>query len=399
MSDLHERFEQLAGPAAEVDLGVIATRVARRRRRRHVARAASLVVLVLLVVGGATLWSTGGPDESVVIDEPERTEPSPTTAVTPTTGVTPTSTVSEEPAAPWDGSVVPEFVVADTAVLATTVVDDVRSVATVDLENGAVGAALLELPVDWWIGGVALDRDEGVGYVYVERPEFGGGSVLALRSGEAPRVIFNNPDLSTGPYGNGLALSPDGAVLAMVDNFDTGRIRRLRIGDVSADEIGWDRLQMGDLPLRSIVWPRVPGTAYYVEVGEHEGASWVEQFAVGGPGWIEVLPAGDLRPPADAPPGTGWSPGLVRDGTVTLVESCCALDANSYDGGTSLVDVDTRSGQVVARRPAPAGLSSLLDGPTADEPVGVGWGELWRMVDGEWRRVEAPVFGPVSTGW
>lgn len=134
-----------------------------------------------------------------------------------------------------------------------------------------------------------------------------------------------------------VAVAPDGS------RFATSCENRVTIHDVdSGASTVIDITRSSEVGVRDLTWSP-DGATVLVGAGGPEAPT--EIFVVD----ADVGSARRLGPPEDAVDGTGWNFAEVRasDGLIGVVQDCCSLDANSYDGGRFFAVVDPDSGEVI----------------------------------------------------
>jgi hypothetical protein len=315
-------FDHLDDPQPPVPSDALAKRLqaegGQRRRRR--ARGAGGVALAAVLVVGAMVRPWEADDTRVEIgpSNTASTEPAPTTTRPPET----TTSTTEAPSA--EGFPANTFAV---------VTKDGR-VALADRDTGEVVVELGQL--DAGAGGFFVARAPDGSAVYA------GGLTQGLwryAPGAEPIRLAAASTVSVTPDGTRLAaVSADGpdsqGTIWILDSTTGDRLDEVSVPDLTGE---------GDRHVGKTAWD-ASGDRLFIETNLPEQGG--EVYA--------LEPGGSLRrlgPPAGLPSGTGWSlGGPAADGEMWILETCCALDANSYDGGSSLLRIDADSGDVVDRR-------------------------------------------------
>jgi hypothetical protein len=211
-------------------------------------------------------------------------------------------------------------------------------VVLADPTSGEVLRTLLPAHSAAPVGDVALDNSGSTVYAatYID---YRGGPLLRLRPGEPVSVIGSAEAVAVSPDGLRLAtINGEGyrtAEIQILDADSGGNLSSLSLADLTGD---------GDLYVRNVEWD-ASGDRLLVEAGFPEAGS--ELFLVD--------PEGSARrigPPDTRPDGTGWSlGGPIQGERVLVAENCCALDANSYETDSALLEIDTSTGVEYNRIP------------------------------------------------
>jgi hypothetical protein len=317
-------FHHLDDPRPPIPSDTLAKRLqaegGQRRRRR--ARGASGVALAIVLVAGAVVRPWEADDTRVEIgpSDTASTEPAPTT----TRLEEATTSTTEAPP--------PEATFPANTFAAVT-------------KDGRV---------------VLADRDTGAVVVELDQLDAGGGGFFVARAPDGSAVYAGGFTQGLWRYAPGaqpirmatasaVSVSPDGTRLAAVAADGPERQGTIWILDSVTgellDEVSVpDLTGAGDRYAWRTAWD-ASGDRLFVEANLPEQGG--EVYALESSGSLRRL-----GPPSGRPSGTGWSlGGPGADGEVWILETCCALDANSYDGGTSLLRVDDQRGSVIDRHP------------------------------------------------
>lgn len=294
-----------------------------RRRRRHRARLVVGVLAVGLVavgVGVARPW-VDDDDTSVVVDEGTTTT---TTVMTSTTDTAPTSSTSAEVDDAWPAG--PDA----SSVFAGITVDG--DIVLADIETGT--------PV------LTLGTVDPNGRSDVARAQDGTAVFVASAENGLWRYTPDRPPERLGDAST-VAVSPDGRLLATLSEaageYGTMRILDSVTGETINTVTGESLTGSPELTPWNVEWDW-NGERLLVEAALPEAGG--EVFLVG----VDGDPPVRLGPPDGLPNGTGWTLGGPADrATIWIVETCCALDANSFDGGRTLLRVDSTSGGIIER--------------------------------------------------
>jgi hypothetical protein len=346
-----------------------------RRRRRRAVLAGGMAATLLVLAGGVRLAQAAGSggDTDVKLDAPPADEPSPdprgegagsgdelSTAPDQTDPVTtPSNTEAPTPSG--------------TTTFAAITVDGLVVLADTDGE-GAIVTELVDASADDLQLGtqVALSPDRQTVF-FEATPDTGDEAgeraiykVSTSGDGEPERI-----DTGTSP-----AVSLDGhlayiqgAARILVRDLDTGDEQEFRGMPGSADDTLRDVAFTSDS--QALVFtagpPDGPGTLYYLDISFslYTAASLNDATAVG--------------PTDDAPEGTDWSTPDARasDGTIAVVESCCAP---VLDSRTAFAFVEPSSDQPPADPEPVDGVSGTILQATYDS---AGDNQLVLAVDGE----------------
>jgi hypothetical protein len=205
---------------------------------------------------------------------------------------------------------------------------------------------------------VALTPDHGAVY-FVATPAEGdhAGQVsifrVAAAGGEEEPVWV--------AAGTNPALSPDGKYLAYVSNASEVVLREIETGDdrlwaapPDSENVIRDLAFTADSKeLAFVAAPsEEPGVLYLLDVLN------LSSLATG----ASLNDAGRLGPSEEAPAGTGWSTPDYRASyeTMVVVESCCALGAEGYDGDSSFVVINPTTGQSPGDTPVSGGSGTVV---------------------------------------
>jgi hypothetical protein len=282
----------------------------RRRRNRHRVAAAGIAVVAVIATAGVAL--------ALDRDEPQRVEiVDESTTTAPQSASTTTSTPAAEPAARFAAITTRGHVVmadATTGEVVTTL------------------AFLTDLGVECCFSGDVALAPDGTVYVAASMPD-GSSSIWRLAPGGGAAPVFH-------VEGNAIAVSPDGAAIARATS-DPAKVTVEAAGGAAL--LTW-RPDDENSPqyVRSLAWSS-DGRFVMVEAAYLDGESWVYALDV------ETGDARLVGPVRGAPDGTGWygPDGRGTGGLISVVESCCSLDADSFDGGSRLLVVDPATGGVV----------------------------------------------------
>jgi hypothetical protein len=323
-------FQHLDDPAPPVPSPALGERLraegARRRRRRHRFLGGGLAGAAVLLLAVAQPWDT----ESKVDVGPSNTtstEPSPSTSTTVGEG---TSTTA------------PTAATFPTHTFAAVTRAGELVLASIDTGETELVLDQLGTPFAWQVarapdGSAVYAVDQSTADAQVLRYTPGGGDPTPMGTGV------------------NMAVSPDGDRLAIAATTPEGGVGIVRIldaatGDVLEEVSILEQTGRGELHPRALDWER-SGDRLLVEANMPEVGS--EIFVIEPDGGMQRL-----GPPDGLPNGTGWYlGGSSGDGSAWVQESCCALDANSYDGGRSVLSIDTRTGAVLERHALDVGAS------------------------------------------
>jgi hypothetical protein len=327
-------FQHLDDPRPPIPSPALGERLraegARRRRRRQLTLGGGALGAALLALVVAQPWDTEARVE-VRPSDTETTVPAPTT--TPSV-IDETTTTSTAPTTARFPTYAVAAVTADGELLLASI-ETGETVLVLDQLSSAIGWEVARAP-----DGSA---------VYLVDQTTPGADVLRYTPGRAEPT----------PIGPGahVAVSRDGLRLATAGTTDEGygivRILDAATGDVLEEVSFLEETGSGDLHPWAVEFEG-SGDRLLVQASMPESGG--EVFAIEPGGGIERL-----GPPDGLPSGTGWYlGGPAADGEAWVQESCCALDANSYDGGRSLLRIDTRTGEVLARHALDTGPPSTV---------------------------------------
>lgn len=318
---------------------------ARRRRRRAVA-AASVAATLVVVGSGVSLAQNGSARRNVTVTDRADTEQPDDSDQTDQTDISPTTTVTVDPdgeATPAPGSGEGGEDAAPPAATPFAAITADGRVVLGDAATGAITSVLVPTPTDGSqvnAGGVALSPDgKDVYYTRTEQDVDGEYQYSVMRvstSGGTPTRISR---------GTRPAISPDGKTLAYVRGSTQLVLRDI---DTSHEQVfrglpsGY-RLQ----DLSFAVTDDRTYLLYTAAAGDEAPAELFKLDLLTVAAIASLNDAARLGPPA--PPaveeGTGWSaPDVRADGRISVVEQCCALDANGFSSVASVAAVDVATG-------------------------------------------------------
>jgi hypothetical protein len=332
-----------------------------RRRRRRTAVAGGVAATLLVLAGGVRLSQLGGSEGSldVTTDQPDQPNISSPDSGGEGTGSGDGVATSPGSTTPDPGSPNGEASAPPGATTFAALTDD-QLVVLGDAATGQVTNVLVDASTDGSQLGddVALTPDRGAVY-FVATPAEGdhAGQISIFR------VLTDGSDEPVWvAAGTNPAVSPDGTYLAYVGNSsevilrdiaDTHNPRTWAAPEESEDVIRDLAFTADSKELAFVAAPPdEPGVLYLLDV---LGLSSLSTGA-------SLNDAGRLGPPDEAPAGTGWSTPDYRAGheTMVVVESCCALGAEGYDGDTSFVVIDPTTGQSPGDTPVSGGSGTVV---------------------------------------
>jgi dipeptidyl aminopeptidase/acylaminoacyl peptidase len=308
-------FDNLDDPTPPIPSDAVRERVVAegRRRRRHRQRlvlAAAAAVVLITTAGVAVALQGDDPQRVDIIGESTTTAPSPGNPTT--TSVPGAASATQFAAITTRGDIV--MVDSATGQVVTTL------------------AHLSDLGVECcYYGDVALAPDGSV-FFSASRPDATSSIWRVQTAGGAPAEVAR---------GHVVAVSPDGRSVAFGMSYPPAVVVEPLGG--GGTPLAWSPNEDEFVEeIRGLSWTD-DGRSVLVETGAPEAPSSV--YAVD----VSTGDGRRLGPDPTAPDGTGWySPdGRATDGLVSVVEACCSLDANSYDGGRRLLALDPATGEIV----------------------------------------------------
>jgi hypothetical protein len=343
---------------------------ARRRRRRAIA-VASVAATFLVVTSGVSLAQMGssGPKDLTVTNDPEQQEPTDRTEGNgDDIGTAPNGTATTVTADPNAGDDDEGAATAPPGATTFAAITADQKVVLGDATTGAVIRELVPAPTDGSqiTGGVALSPDgKDVYFVLTEQDQDGEYQYSVMRvsaSGGTPSRISR---------GTRPAISPDGTMLAYVRGSTQIVLREVDTGHEETARGLPEGYRVQDL---GFVMTDTPGDGpsllYTAAAGEGAPAQLyrLDRWTVAAPSSLADAtavgpPSGQDDPSVEE--GTGWSaPDVRADGKVSVVEQCCALEADSFNGGASVAFVDVMTGERLSAAPlSTAGSATVLDAP------------------------------------
>jgi hypothetical protein len=323
---LHGEASQVDSPAEWTD---VERGLAARRRTRRFRQAALSTVAAAAMVAGVLAVVSADDDGSSLRVVPPATQPT----------VAPTSTPASTATVPPSTTTIPSSDAPDRIVVARQ--DDRETwLEVLDASSGRKLRDLARRGRDAEaarsITSVAMSGDGKT--VYYDVSDEGGVSDVfrAPLSGGTPELVKHDG-------GNALTLSPDGRLLGYISlsrsgiatlDLTTGAERFWRFG--SENEI---------YPHSLAFTSDSKGIVFAHSCCEHASQLRLLDLSA-----TSLNASRTIGPPDGLPNGTGWFEPSVRlhDGLITTIEDCCALDAGTYDGATSIVVLDA-SGAVRGR--------------------------------------------------
>jgi hypothetical protein len=317
-----------------------------RRRRRRVVAAASVAATLLVVTSGVSLAQMGSTPKNLTVTEQPDTEQPDNPDRTDQTDVGPTTTVVGTPegeATPGPSSGEGGEGAAPPAATPFAGITADGQVVLGDAATGAPTRVLVPTPTDGSqvnAGGVALAPDaKDVYYTRTEQDEDGEYEYSVMRvstSGGTPERISR---------GTRPAISPDGTTLAYVRGSTQLVLRDIDTGHEQAFRGLLPGYRLQDLSFA--VTDDRTYLLYTAAAGDEAPAELFKLDLLTVAAIASLSDAARLGPPA--PPaveeGTGWyAPDVRADGRISVVEQCCALDANSYSSAASVASVDVATG-------------------------------------------------------
>ncbi len=190
--------------------------------------------------------------------------------------------------------------------------------------------------------------EDGTVWFAVTRDD-AGGRILRAYGGQVEEVA----------PGCGFAVSPDGKRLAYAGDAREC-YRALGVLDL-ATGAGKHWESQGDAMGEDPAWTWDGAAVVFTRSLPESGGELVRiDPATTGSPWAAPV----LGPPKGLPDGTGWYEATaIGTGRLAAAQECCALDANSYDGGRYLLTL-TETGQVSAREQVTTSVGTLDADPT-----------------------------------